>query len=397
MYNCKMKSHCFLTAAAIIFLTAFTACNDDSSSVSMNYLLTEIERGSTSVSNEDRLLIVDVRPSGDYLEGHIKGALSAPLSMFASGTEPLYTNGYDEVSTTAADGIENSWLAHILINQLTNDYVSTYENNEIIFYGAAISNARDASEVAQKAGYTNVSFLGSTYAAWYAANADYTQTYCNGVASVDEAKGSFVLSGYINNTNFENVTTYGTHNCIIYEGGSSHNNGIFQMHIAPFCFQELLTYLGANPEGNMANGIDFGSAEEWSAKHVNGQRIDYSITWDGADRYYSLEELFEERPSAYQPDPALFVAYGIEPRIGGTRDSNINWNPGCLYCSYSCVCGITSNAKVNDHTWYADGGIYDLMNSPDDPRNYYAGRFFPRTKILPGEGTPVQIKVKIIE
>jgi rhodanese-related sulfurtransferase len=378
----------------VLLACTLTACTK---SMTMEELQQAITAGDTAPDNEERLLVVDVRDSKSFIEGHIKDALSVPLSMIAQNGQPLYTNGYDEVSPTAATGIASSWLAHMLINQLVNDFSSTYENSQIVFYGASTADGMEAARLAQSVGYKNVSFLDGDYASWNGKYSDLTKKFYDGVESVDEGTGSFIINGYINNTNYQNVTTYGTHNCIIFEGGASHNNGMFQALIAPFCFQELLTYLGASPEGNMADGIDFGPAEEWSEKLVNGQRVDYGITWEGAGEYYPLEDLMEEKPSAYQPDPAAFIAKGIEPRIGGTRDSNVNWNPGCIYCSYSCVCGITSNARVNDNTWYADGGIYDLENKPDDPRNYYAGRFYPRTDILPAEGKPIQIKVTILK
>lgn len=374
-----------------------TGCNE-SDSVSMQELQALITSGKTEYGVENRVLVVDVRDSESFISGHIQNALSAPLAMIADSTlNPLYTNGYNEVSPTAAEGIANSWLCHMLVNQMVNDYASTYDNSTIIFYGETSDQARSAMAVAEAVGYNNISYLEAGYDAWQSRYPDLAAVYYDGIESINEDAGTFVMAGYINNTNYNNVTSYGTHNCIIFEGGASHNNGMFQTLLPPFCFQELLTYLGASPEGNMADGIDFGATEEWSEKLVNGQRIDYSITWDGEEKYYALEDLLEEKASAYQPDPAAFIAKGIEPRIGGTRDSNINWNPGCIYCSYSCVCGITSNARVNDHTWYDDGGIYDLENMFEDPRNYYAGRFYPRTDILPGTGTDIKIKVQIVK
>ncbi len=393
----KVSKGIFLSGAAFVLVVILCTGCSDQSAVSMDYLQSAIASGTTSAGTDNRVLVVDARSSEDYIAGHITDALNVPLSMIAENGSPLYTNGVDEVSTTAATDISASWLCHLLINQLVNDYQSTYRDSEIIFYADTAANAKNAFEVALKAGFTDVSYLNAAYADWAAANSEYTAQYVPGIAQVDEENGTFVMNGYINSTNYDNVSTYGTHNCIIYEGGGSHAMGMFQLKTPPFCFQELLTYLGADPDGNMADGIDFGAMDEWSDKHVDGQRIDYSITWEGAEKYYTLAELLEEKPSAYQPDPEDFTTYGIEPRIGGTRDSNINWNPGCIYCSYSCVCGITSNAKVNDHTWFADGGIYDLMNYPEDLRNYYAGRFYPRVDILPDSGTALKVKVEIVD
>ncbi len=147
----------------------------------------------------------------------------------------------------------------------------------------------------------------------------------------------------------------------------------------------------------MADGIYYGTSEEYGSKFADGDRIDYSVTWNGAGQYYALEELFEERPSEFHPNPAGFEPLGIEARMGGTRDSNLLWNPGCIFCLYSCVCGISSNDKVNDDVWFADGGIYDTFGQPDDERNYYAGRFFPKSELMPGPGEPIEIKVTIIK
>jgi rhodanese-related sulfurtransferase len=361
----------------------------------MQELQQAILAGDTAPDNEERLLVVDVRDSSDFIAGHIQDALSVPLSMIALGGQPLYTNGYNEVSPAAATGIASSWLAHLLINQLVNDFASTYENSKIVFYGADAADGREAARLAQSVGYKNVSFLDGDYASWNGKYSDLTKEFYAGVETVDKAAGSFIMTGYINNTNFQNVSARATHHCLIFKGGGLHNNGLLQVDMAPFCFQELLTYLGASTEGNMADGIDFGPMDVWGSKFPNGQQLEYSVTWDGAEKYYDLSEIFEEKASEFQPDPSAFKPVGIECRIGGTRDSNVNWNPGCIFCWYACVCGITSNARANEDTWYADGGIYDYENFPDDPRNVYAGRYYPKMNILPGEGKPIKIKVTI--
>gem|GEM_PF-1279281 len=366
-------------------------------SMTMEALRTAITSGETAPDADDRLLVVDVRKSNDFIMGHIKDALSVPLGMIAQGTDPLYTNGYDEVSTTASTLLADSWLAHILINQLVNDFVSTYENSRIVFYGANLAEGILAAQIAQKIGYQNVSFLAGDYSIWSAQYGSDTEQYYSGIESVDASEGSFIMTGYINNTNFENVSTRGTHHCLVYHGGGLHNSGLLQVDMAPFCFQELLTYLGVSPDGNMADGIYFGDMDEWGSKYPDGEQIEFTVSWEGVSKFYALNEIFEEKPSEFQPDPLSFETVGIESRIGGTRDSNLNWNPGCIFCWYACVCGITSNAKANENTWFGDGGIYDVINFPDDTRNYYAGRYYPRMDILPDEGEAIKVKVTIAE
>ncbi len=339
-------------------------------------------------------MIIDTRDSAEYIEGHIIDAINIPFALIAESGEPLYTNGYDEVSTTASTQLADSWFAHILINQLTNDFTSTYEDSKIIFYGASASEARN---VAKEIGYSDVSKLNADYDDWNANYSNFTETCAPGVIAIDQESNTFTFSAVINADNYENVSQKGTHHAIVYKGGGLAFYSLLQANIPPFCFQELMTYLGAIPDGNMADGIYYGDADEYGSKHTDGQRIDFAVTWEGAGRYYSIEDLFDEMPSAYDSDPEAFIPLGMEARIGGTRDSNMNWNPGCILCLYSCVCGITSNSKANDDTWFEDGGIYDPYGLPDDPRNYYAGRFYPKSGLLPGPGEEVTIKVTIVD
>jgi hypothetical protein len=234
--------------------------------------------------------------------------------------------------------------------------VSTYKDSPIIFYG---DRGRDAAELAEGIGYTDVTWLGCSYAAWESVYPELTDANAPGVVSVDAAGGSFIFSGSINSDNHDNVSIWGTHHGVVFKGGALSNNSLIQADIPPFLFQETLTRLGADPGGNMAQGIYYGTPEEYGSKYTNGQRVDFFVSWDSAPRYYSLDELFSEQPGRFDPDPSVFAALGLEPRIGGTRDSNLNWNPGCILCCYSCVCGITSNSRANEETWFSDGGIYE--------------------------------------
>ena len=394
MRFCRTFAIYLFTGMSILFL--LSACGSsssshDSSSYSLKTLKRLVDSGATASDASDRILIVDIRQSSDYIKGHIKDSLSIPLDMISDNGNPIYTNGYDQLNTTASTALSDSWLCHMLVNQLVNDFAGTYENSRIIFYGSTMDEGRQAAELAKKIGYKNVYYLFGDYRSWDQTYPDDTQLYYSGVESVDTFNGSFIMTGFINNNNFENVSIYGTHHGIVYKGGGLQYYGLLQSDMSPFPFQELLTYLGASPEGNMADGIYYG---DYSAKFVNGQRIDFEVTWSGAPKYYTLNELYEEKPSAFQPATPPFAAVGIEPRIGGTRESNINWNPGCIFCFYSCVCGITSNAKSNDNIWFADGGTYDYT---DNPRNYYAGRYYPRMNIFPGKGQAIKIKVTIVK
>jgi rhodanese-related sulfurtransferase len=386
-----------LSFIVIVLVAGFlmTGCNDsDSSGTSMKTLAAYIESGATEEGATNRVLVVDTRPSADYIEGHITDALSIPYDMIAEDDMPLYTNNYDEVSPTASDQIADSWLRHMLVNQLINDFVSTYQNSEIIFYG---DNAKDAEKIAKKIGYVDVDHLSGSYEKWAAQYPNHTEKYGPGVVSANKENGSFIFTGFINNTNNDNVSTRPTHHGVTYKGGALSFYSYLLTDTPPFIFHEILMYLGVSPEGKMADGIYYGPEEEYASKYPDGDRIDYFVTWENAGRYYALEDLFEEGPSEFHPDPDNFELLGIEARMGGTRDSNLQWNPGCIFCMYACVCGISSNDKANEETWFADGGIYDPFGQPDNERNYYAGRYFPKSELMPGPGEPIKIKVVVVK
>lgn len=362
-------------------------------SMSGQTLAASIQNGETAAGVPDRLLVVDTRSSAEYIEGHIKDALSAPYDMIAFNNAPLYTNGYDEISATASEKISDSWLAHLLVNQLVNDFVSTYQDSKIVFYG---DDAENAARVAKSVGYTDVQAMAGDYTQWSAEYPDLIAIHAPGVTGLDASAATFTFTGMINNINYANVSTRATHHGITYKGGALAASSFFWADLPPFLFQEILTYLGASPEGNMADGVYYGDMTEWQSKYPDGQRIKFEITWDDADRYYDLVELFEEKKSEFDDGSSVFSELGIEPRIGGTRDSNLNWNPGCIFCFYACVCGITSNARANEDTWFSDGGIYDVMNYPDDSRNYYAGRYYPKADMLPEAGETITVRATIL-
>jgi len=88
------------------------------------------------------------------------------------------------------------------------------------------------------------------------------------------------------------VSMRGTWHSIVFKGGGMHDLSFFQSNMAPFCVQELLTYLGASPEGNMANGININNIPD--TQYINGQQIAYSVSWDGAGKYYPIADVYEE-------------------------------------------------------------------------------------------------------
>ncbi len=74
---------------------------------------------------------------------------------------------------------------------------------------------------------------------------------------------------------------------------------------------------------------------------VAGTRVEVLITWEGADRSYTLGELLGEEG-----------ATGVEIRFGGNEEHDHHWPSGCIICLYSCPGGVLSNAlkTIRDHS-----------------------------------------------
>ncbi len=99
-----MKKISMQCVAILVCCMLFSACADERA-ITMQTVLELVKSGATAPGADNRVLLVDVRSGSEYLGGHIADALSVPLDMIAEGADPLYTNGYNEVSATAATGL----------------------------------------------------------------------------------------------------------------------------------------------------------------------------------------------------------------------------------------------------------------------------------------------------
>lgn len=100
---------------------------------------------------------------------------------------------------------------------------------------------------------------------------------------------------------------------------------------------------------------------------VEGDMLDVTVTWDGAAKEYSLDEVILD--SNRKP---------FRMRFGGNQKNAQQFKTGCLLCLDSCPVGIVSNAN------YTMGAV--------EMRNEVI--FKGNDKILPPDGSLVVIKVK---
>lgn len=95
------------------------------------------------------------------------------------------------------------------------------------------------------------------------------------------------------------------------------------------------------------------------ARRVRGTPVEVTITWEGASRPYTLEELLH--------DPG---GRGVSMRFGGNEVHDDTWMSGCILCLFSCPGGVVSNAaySIRDHererTTFEPGGELPSDGTP---------------------------------
>jgi hypothetical protein len=188
-----------------------------------------------------------------------------------------------------------------------------------------------------------------------AADAGITLTKENPL-QVDAAEGSVQVLGVVNGKYF----FQGTRHAMIYQGGKFSDKAVFRSFASPQAFHDALLRIGLKPGNNM-------TMENKEKTRVHGDALDVRVTWPGAGRTFTLDEVISD--SNGKP---------IQMRFGGNRKLCGEKNTGCLMCLDSCPVGIVSNAA------YAYGAV--------EKRNEVT--FQGRKEVLPADGTLVVFTVK---
>lgn len=174
--------------------------------------------------------------------------------------------------------------------------------------------------------------------------------------------------------------TAGTWHLIIHKDGSNKDNCFFTTGVSPHQFYQGLLKLGATAGDNLT-----GDNYTDQNAYTEGSALEVSITWNGAVKKYPLDEFLKEEIPA---GSATQEKVGLEMRFSGNRSTEYTASPpsdttGCLMCLYSCPAGVSSNAKANNYQLATlDGGMW---------------RYFANPSVVPADGTPVTITVKVIK
>lgn len=175
--------------------------------------------------------------------------------------------------------------------------------------------------------------------------------------SVDKDKGVVTILAKVNGKYFYQPTRH----CVIWEGGKFGDKPVFQSFVTPEQFYNALMAIGAKPGENM-------TLQNMETTHVQGDKLDVTVTWDGAPKAYTLDEVIKDTNKT-----------PIDIRFGGNLATAKDKNTGCLICLDSCPVGITSNAA------YTYGAVEKRKEV----------EFYGNKDVLPADGTLVTIQLKV--
>ena len=145
--------------------------------------------------------------------------------------------------------------------------------------------------------------------------------------------------------------------------GKYGDQAVLKAYANPLAFYEALNMIGGTPA--VAKGGDASKEFEETAdgKVIKGDTVKVTITWDGADKEYDINEVMVDS-----------TGKELVYKYGGNYDAAADKMTGCFMCFDSCPVGITSNSNQAVGTF--ENGKAEFHGNPD---------------VLPEDGTPVYL------
>ena len=170
---------------------------------------------------------------------------------------------------------------------------------------------------------------------------------------VDKEKKTVTVLAKVNGKYFDQ----GTRHALVFKDGKFGDKPILISLADQNTFYNSLIEIGAKPGNNM-------TPENAEKTQVEGDKINVTVTWDGAEKDYDINEVVKDSNGKK-----------IDMRFGGNQERAKGKNTGCLACLDSCPVGIVSN-----HT-YAYGAVEKRMEAS----------FSGNSEVLPADGTYVAV------
>lgn len=152
-----------------------------------------------------------------------------------------------------------------------------------------------------------------------------------------------------------------TRHGVVFAEGANGEKTILKAFADPETLYNDLIAIGAKAGNNM-------TLENKETTNVQGDALEVTITWEGAEKEYKLAEVIKDS-----------AGKAFDIRFGGNLANAQDKKTGCLVCLDSCPVGITSNAA------YTYGAV--------EKRNEVG--FTGVKDILPADGTLVVVKLTL--
>jgi len=175
--------------------------------------------------------------------------------------------------------------------------------------------------------------------------------------TIDKQNGIITFPAEVNGKYLLTPTRHG----VVFKGGKNGDKSIFIGLTDHKSFYDALVAIGAKAGNNM-------TMENKETTNVQGDLLDVTVTWKGAPKSYTLDEVIND--SNKKP---------IVMHFGGNIERAMSLNTGCLFCLDSCPVGIVSNSS------YTFGAV--------EKRKEVA--FTGNKDILPADKTVVTFTVKL--
>jgi len=176
----------------------------------------------------------------------------------------------------------------------------------------------------------------------------------------------------VNAKAFDSAGTMPGYHAIVWKGGRMSHAGLLQAEVADREVLEALESLGARPGDNLP-------METWEGRNDSTSRApDTAVAGPDVEVLLRLPGRQDLLPLAsVLQDPA---GRGFAMRFGGNAANIPIWKSGCIVCLYSCPGSKVGNAKYT---------VRDYANN--------VTRFRVRPGILPPDGTPIRVVLRLTE
>lgn len=174
---------------------------------------------------------------------------------------------------------------------------------------------------------------------------------------VDKAAGTVTVLCSVNGIYFTEPTRHAS----VFKEGTNGDKSIFTAYANHEDFYNGLIEIGGKAGENM-------TPDNKMTTHVEGDPINVSVTWNGADKSYDINDVIKDSNGNK-----------IDIRFGGNLERAKAKNTGCLTCLDSCPIGIISN------TTYTYGAVETRKEV----------EFKGNKDILPADGTYVAMTYSI--